>query len=883
MGEVYRSRDTRLDRVVAIKVLAAHLADRADLRERFEREARAVSSLNHPNICTLYDVGKQDGTHFLVMEYVEGETLADRLQRGPVPLDQALKYAVEIADALDKAHRQGIIHRDLKPGNIMITKSGTKLLDFGLARLLQSGPTPALSAASAIPTNASGLTVQGTILGTLQYMSPEQLEGRDADARTDIFAFGGVLYELVTGRKAFEGKSQVSLMGAILEREPAPITTIQPAIPVALDRIVRKCLAKDPDERWQTASDLKSELRWILDAESSRQAETVQTASLATRKPSRQWKIVAAVMSLISIGLAAGLYVATRPAVPAAVRFVVTPPDKTDFESGVQNNTGAAAGAISPDGRRLAFTARDAAGKVLLWVRPLDALTAQPLSGTDGAGWPFWSPDSKWIGFFAQGKLKKIDITGAPPQILCDAPGGRGGAWNKDGVIVFSPGNSSPLSRVSASGGEPVVLTKLAAGQTGQRLPAFLPDGKHFIYFAMGSPETSAVYVASIDSPEPRLLVHADSAALYSPAGYLLFIRQGTLLAQAFDAAKMQLNGDPVRIAEQVLYTAGSRGFSISDNGVLVYRTGTADINLQLSWFDRTGKLVDVFGRPGIYVGLSLAPDGKRVAVHQHENGGDIWVIESAKGPVSRLTFNSMQDNSTPLWSPDGKRIAFASLRNGKWGIYLKSADGTGDEELLLESESVKAPMSWSADGNFIAYYVNDPKTKEDIWVLPLSGEKKPFPILQTPFSERYPQISPDGKWIAYDSNETGKSEIYVRPFPTGAGKWQISTSSAAGAVGATWRRDGKELFFFDGATNAGKMMAVDIRTAGASLEHGTPHELFSTSVAAPSHSVAFSPLAVSPDGQRFLLTRAESDNSAVSSTAPLTVVLNWTAGLQRK
>jgi eukaryotic-like serine/threonine-protein kinase len=882
MGEVYRSRDTRLDRVVAIKVLPAHLADRADLRERFEREARAVSSLNHPHICTLYDVGEQTGTYFLVMEYVEGETLAERLQRGPMPLDQALKCSIEVADALDKAHRQGVIHRDLKPGNIMITKTGTKLLDFGLARLREPGQAPAFTGASTLPTNASGLTVQGTILGTLQYMAPEQLEGKDADARTDIFAFGGLLYELVTGKKAFEGKSQISLMGAILEREPAPISTIQPAIPPAVERIVRKCLAKDPDERWQTAADLKSELRWIADQESPRQAPPTETGAIAPAKPNRAWMSIAAAASLLSVALAVTLFLATRPAgEPAAIRFIVRPPDKTNFESGVQDNTGAAAGAISPDGRRLAFTARDAAGKIQLWVRPLDALTAQPLSGTDGAGWPFWSPDSKWIGFFAQGKLKKIDITGAPPQIICDAPNGRGGAWNKGGVIVFAPGNPSTLSRVSAAGGEPATLTKLIPGQTGHRLPAFLPDGKHFIYFSLGGSETTAVYAASIDSGESRLLFHSDSAALYAPAGYLLFVRQGTLLAQVFDAAKLQLSGDPVRIAEQVLYGAGSRGFSISDNGVLVYRTGTADINLQIGVYDRAGKLIESFARPADYRGISLSPDGKRLAVHQHDgNGGDVWVFESSKGPVSRLTFNAMQDNSTPLWSPDGKRIAFASLRNGKWGIYLKSADGTGDEELLVESETPKAPFSWSADGKFIAYSVLDPKTKNDIWVLPLSGDKKAFALLQTPFNEAFPQISPDGKWIAYDSDETGRREIYVRPFPTGTGKWQISTSEAAAPL---WRGDGKELFFFEGAATGGKFIAADIRAVGSSLEHGTPREVFATSVAVPSHPVDYEPFAVSADGQRFFLTRADVDNSVYSSATPLTVVINWTSGLPRK
>lgn len=885
MGEVYRSRDTRLDRIVAIKVLPAHLADRADLRERFEREARAVSSLNHPHICTLHDVGEQDGMYFLVMEYVEGETLADRLLRGPLPVDQALKYAVQIADALDKAHRQGVVHRDLKPGNIMLAKSGSKLLDFGLARLKQPGPTPAFTSASVLPTEKSGLTLQGTIIGTLQYMAPEQLEGKDADARTDIFAFGGVLYEMVTGRKAFEGKSQVSLIGAILEREPTPVSTLQPTAPAALDRVIRRSLAKDPDERWQTASDLTAQLKWIAEAESRVEA-SVPVAGTQPSTPRRHaaagW-IAAGVFFLVSIALGLALYVVSRsPAEAEAVRFLVPAPDKAVFENGVQNAIGAAAGSVSPDGRRLAFTARDASGRVLLWLRPLDALTAQPLPGTEGAGWPFWSPDNRWIAFFAQGKLKKIDISGGPPQVLCDAPNGRGGTWNNDGVIVFAPNNPSPLSRVSAAGGEAIAVTKLTPEQTSHRLPAYLPDGKHFIYRVTASvEENSGVYAGMLDSAETHLILRADSAVVYSPPGYLLFVRQGTLLAQPFDPEKLLLNGNPIRVAEQVAIDGNSRGFSVSDNGLLVYRIGPASniVNVLLAWYDRSGKSVESVGMPAGYRGLDLAPDGKRLALHRHDaTGGDVWLLESAQSPMTRLTFDATQDNSTPIWSPDGKRIAFSSLRNGKWGIYLKLADNSGNEELLVESDVPKSPMSWSLDDRFIVYYVGDPKTGADAWVLPLTGERKPFPILQTTFNESSPQISPDGKWIAYASNETGnRTEIYIRPFPNGPGKWQISTN---GGWFPRWRRDGKELFYM-GALNGGKIIVAEIRVAGTSIDRGAPREFFDSGYPSINHVPGYMPYVVSPDGQRFLIPRPES--VAGEANASLTVVLNWTSMLPPK
>jgi eukaryotic-like serine/threonine-protein kinase len=783
MGEVYRARDTRLNRTVAIKVLPEHAAN-AELRQRFEREAQTIATLNHQHICTLYDVGHQDGVDFLVMEYLEGETLADRLTRGPLPVEQALKYAIEIADALDRAHRQGVIHRDLKPANIMLTKSGTKLLDFGLARLKEPGPAATFTAISNLATGKSGLTAQGTIIGTLQYMAPEQLEGQEADARTDIFSFGGVLYEMITGKKAFEGRSQVSLISAILEREPIPISTIQPASPLALDRLISRCLAKDPDQRWQTMTDLAAELTWLADAnKSTRQTQSLHERVSTSRRASF-WMITAAVFFLAALGFA-GLWLYRPQEPPEVVRFSIPPPEKALLDS---------PGSISPDGRRIAFTARDSAGKLLLWIRPLDSSTAHTLSGTDDAFLPFWSPDSRTVAFFSQGKLKKIDVGGGPPQTLCDAPDGRGGSWNNDGVIVFAPNVVGPLHRVSSSGGRSVAVTMLTPSETFHRFPSFLPDGKHFLYHSRDEPGTKSIFVGSLDTTKATPLLAADSAAIYSSPRYLLFVQQDTLLAQPFDLRQLRVTGETIPVAEQVGVYLNGIAASVSGNGTLIFRNGPSAIgNLQLGWFDRAGKLIESIGIPGGYFGVDVASEGKRIAVHRHDgNGGDIWVVDSANAQMRRLTFDASQENSSPVWSPDGTRIAFASLRGGKWGIYQKLASGTGNEELLTESELQKMPMSWSPDAKFLVYWLNDPKSGADLWVLPMNGERKPFPFLTDPSDQRLPQISPDGKWIAYRSNETGRQEIYVRPFPTGEGRWQISPN---GGSSARWRADGKELF----------------------------------------------------------------------------------------
>ena len=893
MGEVYKARDTRLDRTVAIKVLPESLAADAQFKERFDREARAISQLTHPHICTLYDVGRHDTTDFLVLEYLEGETLADRLARSKdralphvgsagvstpaIAIGEALTIAIQIASALDKAHRAGITHRDLKPANIFLTKNGAKLLDFGLAK---AGASAVFGTGlSMLPTTPANLTAQGTILGTFQYMAPEQLEGKDADARTDIFAFGSVVYEMITGRKAFEGKSQVSLIGAILEREPTPLSTLQPTLPPAIDRIVRGCLAKDPAERWQSAGDLAVWLKWVMEAPAVTRTEP------RPGRTSKLWLATASVFIITTIALAAALVYSYRtPSQAAVVQFFVSAPDKTVFESGFDvGNNGFTGGSISPDGRTLAFTAKDESGKVTLWVRALDTLTAKSLPGTEGAAMPFWSPDSRSIGFFGQAKLKRIDVEGGPPQTLSDAPRARGGSWNREGVIIFAPSrDAAPLSRVSSAGGETVPVTKLMPGQTRQGSPSFLPDGRHFLYFAQGSSaEISGVFLGSLDSADGQRLVAADSPAVYAPPGYVLFIREGTLLAQPFDARKLQLNGEPVGVAEQVGFDGGRGAFSVSDAGILEYRTGGSISGLQLTWVDRSGKSIGFVGVPGRYQAPDISPDGTQIAVHRHDGiGGDVWLLEVSGGKTSRLTFDALQENSHPIWSPDGSRIVFGSRRNAKWGIYLKPSNGAGNEELLFESELTKMPMSWSGDGKFVLFYVADPKTGNDVWALPLAGDRKPFPVLQTPFGESHPQISPDGKWFAYYSNETGRAEVYVQSFPPGAGKWQISSS---GGQFARWRRDGRELFYMD-AQSFGKIVAVGINATGSKFEYAVPRPLFDSGYINLNfgHAANWNTFAVSADGQRFLIPRPESSFAAELANTPITVVLNWTSALKK-
>jgi len=872
MGEVYRARDTRLDRIVALKVLPSHLADNEELRQRLDREARTISQLSHPHICALYDVGHQDGIDYLVMEYLEGETLSDRLARGPLPTEQVLRYGIQIADALDKAHRQGIVHRDLKPGNVMITKSGVKLLDFGLAKLRASAKGSVFSSLSVLPTQTdASLTAQGTILGTFQYMAPEQLEGREADARSDIFALGALLFEMATGKKAFSGKSQASLIAAILDATPPPISSVQPMTPPALDRVVKTCLEKDPEDRWQTAHDVMLELKWIAEAGS----QAGLPAPVVARRKSRERLAWAVAAVLAAGGVAVGFVELRRPlSAPVVVRSAILSPEKTIFRF-IGNDAGPVA--VSPDGRTLAFVAADSSGKNTLWVRPLDSLVARSLPGTERASYPFWSPDSGFLGFFADAKLKRIEVAGGPALPICNSPDPRGGTWSKDGVILFEPQFREPISRVSAKGGRPIPVTRFdsARRETTHRWPFFLPDGKHFLYFS-GSHQTGAeseldsIFVGSLDAAErPKLLVNARSRAEYA-SGHLLYVRQKTLFAQRFDLGKLELKGEPAPVAEDVQDDPGffSAVFSASQNGTLVYqRAGAATGLTQLVWFDRSGKKLEAMEEPADYWDPRISPDGRRVTF-AIADPGDTWTYDFARRVRTRLTFEPA-DDSYPIWSADGSRIVFSSGRSGAGDLYAKPVSGTSSEELLVSSKLFKAPTSFSPDGRFLLYQVaTGSSARLDLWILSLA-DRRASPLVQTEFDEGEAVFSPDGRWIAYQSDESGRHEVYVRTFPGPGGRWQVST---AGGLHPVWRADQKEILY---QSPDGKLMAVDI-SAAAQFESGTPKVLFEIRTKnSPGRQFD-----VSRDGQRILVNTPAGE--AKEESSPIVLVQNWTATLKR-
>jgi Tol biopolymer transport system component len=860
MGEVYRARDTRLDRTVAVKILPQQLSSNYERRQRFDREARAISSLTHPHICALYDVGQQDGIDYLVMEYIEGESLADRLKKGPLPLNQALSYGIQVADALDKAHRAGIVHRDLKPANIMLTRSGAKLLDFGLAKLVAGDSQAVPGNLSNLATRRPDLTGEGTIIGTLQYMAPEQLEGKEADRRSDIFAFGEVVYEMATGKRAFTGENQASLIGAILHTEPPPISTIQPMTPPALDLLVQTCLAKDADERWQTAHDVKVQLGWM--------AEGAGGPGPIAGQRKRKDRVAAVVAAIAVLALLLSLpfaitHLREAPPDTRVIKFPLPPPEKATFGDI----------AVSPDGRWLAFTAATG-GKDQLWVRPLNGLAPQLLGGTEGASYPFWSTDSSFIGFFASGKLKKIAVTGGPPQTLCDAGVAAGGTWNRDGVIVFATSGFG-LYRVSAIGdATPLMPLDTARQEVNHLSPSFLPDGRHFLYYIRsGRKETRGTYLGSLDNGVKERLLGADLNAVYAEPGYLLFMRERALLAQPFDPLQLKLTGEPFPVAERVgiepNYELGN--FSVSDTGVLVYDPSPNRQSKQLLWVDRGGKSIGSLGAGGSYARPWLSPDEKRVAVDRLDpqpGTNDIWLQNVAGGNPQRFTFDPAND-FLPVWSPDGSRIVWSSNREGATDLYQKASSGAGQDEPLLKSSNRKFPTDWSLDGRFIIYTEIDPKTNRDIWVLPLFGDGKPFPFLRTEANETGGQLSPDGRWIAYASDELGGYEVYVQSFPKGGGKRQVSTK---GGTGPCWRRDGKELFYY---SSDGKLMAAEVKS-GASFEAGVPSALFE--FRSGNATVTVAPYTVTADGQRFLLNTVVDE----SGGAPLTVVINWTAELKR-
>ena len=879
MGEVYRARDTRLGRDVAVKVLPAHLLSNSELKLRLEREAKAISSLNHPHICTLHDVGSQDGMDYLVMEHLDGETLADRLQRGAMPLAEALKIAIDVADALDKAHARGVVHRDLKPGNIMLTKSGAKLMDFGLAKpapgmvsAASAGPftpsTPTVNLA-ALSADASNLTQKGTVVGTFQYMAPEVLQGSEADARSDIFSFGCMLYEMITGRRAFEGKSQLSVLGAILDHEPERVSVLRPDSPPRLDETVRRCLAKNPEQRYGCMHDVRIQLQVLAEPTAQSEVEPSKPAP-ASKMP---W-LIAAVAALIA--LAVGLaYVLQSPKPEPLVRSSILPPPATSFVTMLPSS---GPPVLSPDGTRLAFTARDAKGKVFLYARPLASSTAQVLNGTDEAMYPFWSFDGRELGFFADGKLKRIHADGGPPQTICDAPNARGGAWAPDGTIIFTPATTSLLMRVSAAGGNPEPASKLDTSrlENSHRWPAFLPDGKHFLFWGRTSkgPHENVLYVGELGTQQAKALMKNDSPAVYA-SGYLLFMRDQALMAQPFNPQKLELSGEPTLIVDQVGVNGATARplFTASQTGTLVYQSGAMQNGWNLLWLGRDGKQVGAITQVDRYIAPALSPDGSHLAVNIFtgtQGMGDLWVFELARGTATRLTFGPAS-NGAGTWAPDNKTIFYGSSTTGTPHISAKAADGSGSERVLLATPNVvEIPSSVSPDGRYLAYLRKDLAKDAGlhIWVLPLFGDGKPFPLVQSAPEAKDAVISPDGKWMAYQSNESGRREVYVTAFPGGGAKWQVSTD---GGTVPRWRGDTKELFFLDSSDH---IVAVDVDAAGNAVHLGVPHALFQ----AIGIQRDYGAYDVTADGKKFLI----NSGNITEGSDPFTLVQNWPAELKK-
>ena len=872
MGEVYRARDSRLDRTVAIKVLPSHHSTDSTLRQRFEREARTISKFSHPNICTLHDIGTHDGVDYLVMEYIEGETLEQRLTKGALSPMQALTYAIQIADALDKAHRSGIVHRDLKPGNVMLTKSGAKLLDFGLAKLQEEVSVMA-AALTEMTVESKRLTTEGMLVGTFQYMSPEQIEGKPPDARSDIFAFGAVLYEMLTGKPAFAGRTKASMIAAILSAEPPPLSTVQPLAPPAQERVIKQCLAKDPDERWQNAGDIARELKWIAEGGS----QTSTPLPVISRQRKREYAAwgIGALGAILAI-IFGSLFVTHNSRPQPLIRSLLLPEENT-IPLLMQDNAGPAV--LAPNSSAVAYVAIDTQGQILLWLRKLNESHARPLPGTDGANFPFWSADSRSLGFFSGGKLKTISVEGGSPSVICDAVLGRGGAWNSDGTIIFAPTYESGLFRVPSTGGTPQPVTKLDKSKhDSHRWPLFLPDGKHFLYLAIthNNPRdpNNGVYFASLDGSEGRFVMQSDTQADYS-AGYLLFARETTLMAQLFNSRTGSLEGAPAQVAEQVLIDPGTWRLAASgtEGGLIAYLSGGAAAS-QLSWYDRSGKASGWAGKILNLNHLRVSPDGSKIAADLGESLSDLWIYDVQRGVPTRFTFGPSSSVS-PVWSPDGKWIAYSSLQGGYVNVYRKPASGMGQSELLFQGDDQHAQnwaSDWSPDGRTLLYVTGNLVSTAQLWQLPLTGDdRKPKPLVPSAFVTTSPRYSPDGRWIAYACNESGRFEVYVIPSSGSGGKWQISTGGGQLPI---WRHDGKELFYLSMDDN---LMTVSIKLNGDSVEADAPHRLFPLANAIQSVSGLVAPYDVTPDGKRFILSTVEQDKSF-----PINLVTNWTAAVQK-
>ncbi len=895
MGEVYRAHDAKLHRDVAIKVLLPAVANDPDRRARFSREAQVLASLNHPNIAAIYGLEESEGTLALVMELVEGPTLADRIAQGAIPLADALPIAKQIAEALEAAHEAGIIHRDLKPANIKVREDGTvKVLDFGLAKAMES---PASSDhAMNSPTISLHATQAGMILGTAAYMSPEQASGKPVDKRSDLWAFGVVLLEMLTGRRVFDGETVSHVLAAVLKTEP-DWTRLPADTPVSIRTLLRRCLEKDRRQRLPDAAMARLEIDDALTAPAADPSPAGAAASSSARG-SRLWMLVAAVAVLGMVALAVPMVRQLREAPPDA-------PPETRVEITTPAGGDPLSFALSPDGRQLVFVAAgDGASR--LWLRSLSTTTAQPLAGTEGASFPFWAPDSRAVAFFADGQLKRLDLGGGMPRALVAAPAGRGGSWNADGVLLFAPTNvGGPLFRVAAAGGDAAPVTTLDR-QAGHRWPVFLPDGQHFLFYAQGGPDTDGIHLGALDAGAPTRLTAADAAATYLPSGavrdggpggaealreggWLLWTRAGTLVAQRLDLPRRALTGDPVPLADAVASNGDIHrsAVAVSATGLVAYRAGSAS-RRQLTWVDRTGTVLGTLGAPDEHTLLNprVAPDGRRVAVQRAVQGNpDLWLLDSAR--TSRLTFDAGADR-LPIWSPDGRRLVFDSDRTGVRDLYGKDASGAGVEARLVASAQTKIATDWSADGRFLLYVSIDPQTGwGDLWAQemdPSTGAARagraPGTVLRTPFTELWGRFSPDGRWVAYQSNESGRTEVYVRPWtpPAAAGaaapapsaQWQVST---AGGIHPSWRADGQALYYLG---PDGTMMAAPVTTRGTALEPGTPVALFPTRIvgggAAGNQLVP--QYDVTRDG-RFLINTVLDDAAAT----PITLIQNWRPG----
>ena len=870
MGEVYRARDTKLNRDVAIKILPDSFATDRDRLARFTREAQTLASLNHPNIAHIHGLEESGGVRALIMELVEGEDLSQQIARGPILVNEALPIAKQIAEALEAAHEQGIIHRDLKPANIKVRPDGTvKVLDFGLAKALDS--TGALSASVSLsPTiTTPAMTQAGMIMGTAAYMAPEQARGRIAGKRADIWAFGCVLYEMLSSRRAFEADEVADVLARVLTQQP-DWTALPPTVPAGIVRLLRRCLEKDPKRRLADIADARLDIDEVL-AQVNGDTTPMPTGAVREDGSSRQTKVawaVAAFFAASALGLGVSILLRPVPAEAPAYRSTILVHENLSFRATSHRFK------LSPDGRRLAYVARDASGRVMLWVRALDSLAGQPLAGTDDANAPFWSPDSRFIAFFADQKLKRIGATGGPVTVVCDAPAPTGrrvtpGSWNRDDVIVIPSPDSSTIARVAAAGGgTPSAVTTLAAGgaETQHGFPFFLPDGRRFLYVAYNDLVPLGLYVGSLDGQPPVRLMDTASDGQYAN-GSLLFMRGTTLLAQPFDPARLALTGDAIAVAEGVLTNISfmrAGAFSVSQTGALVYQgfggTGTA----RLVWSDRAGNQTAVLDERLPYRDLDLSPDGMRASVslaNPRDNTSDVWIVGTSRGLRTRFTVDATDDFSA-VWSRDGADIVFASRRKGHLNLYRKTASGAPREEVLLEDQVDKTPTSWSSDGKFILYSIAGPQTGPDIWVLPLAGDRKPFAFLESITDERLAQFSPDGRWVAYTASESGRMEVYVQPFPGPGEKQQISR---AGGGYPRWRSDQKELFYH---SLDNRLMAATVRAEGGRVDVDAVQPLFD--MRAPD-GLLRNFYDVASNGQRFMIVVPDD-----TASSPLTLVSNW-------